>query len=66
MKMKTDKTKQSKTQSNQSDQSDDNKNKPDPEIMALIKEIEADMKNQPNIDPEEQRLMRMYGEQVYS
>lgn len=59
--MKTDKTKQSKTQSNQSDD-----NKPDPEIMALIKEIEADMKNQPNIDSEEQRLMRMYGEQVYS
>lgn len=59
--MKTDKTKQSKTQTNQSD--DD---KPDPEIMALIKEIEADLKNQPNIDPEEQRLMRMYGEQVYS
>ena len=59
--MKTDKTKQSKTQSNQSDD-----NKPDPEIMALIKEIEADMKNQPNIDPEEQRLMRMYGEQVYN
>ena len=59
--MKSDKTKQSKIQTNQSD--DD---KPDPEIMALIKEIEADLKNQPNIDPEEQRLIRMYGEQVYS